>query len=69
VKISSFGEQRRKVNDSSIMQHGIWAKSGAEQPRFPCIGKPGINVNLEDPSNHLEYFELLFTPEIAEVIA
>jgi hypothetical protein len=38
------------------MQHGIWEKSGVEQPRFPFAGKPGINVDLEDSSNPLEYF-------------
>jgi hypothetical protein len=50
------------------MQHGIWAKSGAERPHFPYTGKPGINVDLEDFSNALEYFEWFCTPEIMEVI-
>jgi hypothetical protein len=50
------------------MQHGIWAKSGAER-RFLFTGKPGRNVNLEDPSNPLEYFELFCMLEIVEVIA
>jgi hypothetical protein len=27
-----------------------------------------MNVDLEDPSNPLEYFELFCTPEIAEVM-
>jgi hypothetical protein len=31
-------------------------------------GKPGINVDLEDSSNPLEYFGLFCTPGIAEVI-
>jgi hypothetical protein len=30
------------------MQHGIWAKTGAKY-NFPLTGKPGINVDLEDP--------------------
>jgi hypothetical protein len=51
------------------MQHGIWTKSGAERPRFPFTSKAGINVDLEDPSNPLEYFELFCTQDIAEVIA
>jgi hypothetical protein len=74
VKISSCDEQsvssdaEEKVSDSS-MQHGIWAKSGAERPRFPYTGKPGINVDLEDPSNPLECFKLFCIPEIVEVIA
>jgi hypothetical protein len=64
VKISSCGEQsissdeEESVSDNSSMQNGIWAKSGAEQSRFPFTGKPGINVDLEDFSNLLEYFEL-----------
>jgi hypothetical protein len=51
------------------MQHGIRAKSGAEKPHLPFTGKPGIHVDLEDPSNPLEYLELFCMPEIAEVIA
>jgi hypothetical protein len=36
---------------------------------FPFTGKSGISVDLEDPSNHLEYSEVFCTPEIAEIIA
>jgi hypothetical protein len=67
-KMSSCGEQsvssdeEESVSDSSV-QHGVWAKSGAERPHFPLTGKPGINVYLEDPSNPLEYFGLFRTPE------
>jgi hypothetical protein len=74
VKISSCGEQsvsseEENDSDNSSMQHGIWAKLGAGQPYFPFTGKPGINVELEDPSKPLEYFELFSTPDIAEVTA
>jgi hypothetical protein len=75
VKISSCGEQsvssdeEENVSDKSSMQHGIWAKSSAERPHFPFTGKPGINVDLEDPSNPPAYFELFCTPEIAKVKA
>jgi hypothetical protein len=41
-------DEEENVNDNSSMQHGIWAKSGAGWPHFPFIGKPGINVDLED---------------------
>jgi hypothetical protein len=57
VKISSCGEEsvrsdeEENVSDNSSMQHGIWANSGAERPRFPFTGKPGKNVDVEDPSN------------------
>jgi hypothetical protein len=52
------------------MKHGIWGRSGAVAPHFPFTGKPGQNnIDLEDPSNPLEYFELFCTPEIAEVIS
>jgi hypothetical protein len=63
VKVSSCDEQsvsydeEENVGDSSSIQHGIWAKSDAERPYFPFIGKPGINVVVEDPGNPLEYFE------------
>jgi hypothetical protein len=75
VKISSGAEQSvssaeaENVSDNRGMQPDIWANSGAEQPRFPFTGRPGINVDLEDPSNPLEYFELFHTPDIVEVIA
>jgi hypothetical protein len=74
-KISSCGEysvssdEEENVSGSSSMQHGIWAKSGAEQPHFPFTGMLGINVDLEDASNPLKYFELFCTPEIVGVIA
>jgi hypothetical protein len=60
VKILSCGErsvssdEEENVSDSS-MQHDIWAKSVAEVPHFPFTGKPSINVDLEYPSNALEY--------------
>jgi hypothetical protein len=51
------------------MQHGAWTKLGAERPCFPFNGKPGLNVDLEDPIIQLDYFELCVTPEIAELIS
>jgi hypothetical protein len=51
------------------LQHGTWAKSGAERPHYPFIGKPGMYIDLEDPSYPLEYSELFCTVEIVEVIA
>jgi hypothetical protein len=60
VKISSGGEQ--DVSDNSSMQPDVWEN-------FPFAGKPGINVDLEDPRNPLDYFELFRTPDMAEVIA
>jgi hypothetical protein len=74
VKILSCGEhtvssdEEENVSDNINMRHGIWAKSGAQQPHFSFTGKPGINVDLEDPNNPLDYFELFYTPEIEEVI-
>jgi hypothetical protein len=75
VKILSCDEQsvssdkEENVSDKCNMQHGIWTKSGAEWPCFPFTAKPGRNVDSEDPSNPLEYFELFCTPDIAEVMA
>jgi hypothetical protein len=74
VKISSCSEEivgsdeEENDSDNTSMQHGTWAKSGVKR-HFPFTGKPGINVDLEYPSNPLEYFELFCTPETAEVIA
>jgi hypothetical protein len=69
VNISSCGEQSVSCDDNSNVQHGICAKSGAEQPRFSFSGKPGINVDLEDPSNSMGDFGLCCRPEIAGVAA
>jgi hypothetical protein len=74
VNILSGGEQSvssdkvENVSNNSGMQSDVWANSGAERPRFPFTGKPGINVDLEDPNNPLEYSELYCTPDIADVI-
>lgn len=74
MKILSGGEQSvssdeaENVSNNSSMQPDIWANSGAEWPCFPFTGKPGINVDLEDPNNTLENFELFCIPDIAEVI-
>jgi hypothetical protein len=64
VNISSGGEQSvssdeaENVSDNSSMQPDVWANLGAERPCFLFTGKPGTNVDLEDPSNPLEYSEL-----------
>jgi hypothetical protein len=69
VNISSCGEQsvssdEDDFSDNSSMRHGVWANSG-----FPFTGKPGMNIDFKDPSKPLEYSELFYAPEIAEVIA
>jgi hypothetical protein len=75
VKILSCGEEsvssddEENVSDNRSMQHAICVKSGDKGPYFPFTCKPGINVDLEDPSNPLEYFELFCMPEIADIIA
>jgi hypothetical protein len=56
-------DEAENVSDNSSMQPDVWAHSGAERPHFP------LNVDLEDPSNPLEYFELFCMPDLAEVIA
>jgi hypothetical protein len=48
VKILFCGEQKicsdeeENVSDNSSMQHGMWAKSGADQSRLIFTDKPGI---------------------------
>jgi hypothetical protein len=65
--VSSDGAEN--VSDNSSMQPDVQVNSGAERPHFPFTGKPGINVDLEDPSKPLEYFELFCMPDNVEVIA
>jgi hypothetical protein len=50
-------EEKENVNDSSNIAAGHMGKVGAEKSRFPFTSKPGINVDLEDLSNLLEYCE------------
>jgi hypothetical protein len=66
---SVSSDEAENVSNNSSTQHDVWANLGAERPYFHFTGKPGINVDLEDPSNPLEYFELFCTADIAEVIA
>jgi hypothetical protein len=66
---SDSSDDEDDVNDDSDMQHGTWAKVGAERPRFPFSGKPGLNFDLEDLNNPLEYYELLITPDVAILIS
>jgi hypothetical protein len=62
VKILPCGEQsvssdeEENVSGNSSMQHGIWAKSGAEQPCFPFTDMTDIYVDLGDPSNPWNIF-------------
>jgi hypothetical protein len=51
------------------MKHGTWTKVQAEWPHFQFCGKPGLNVDSQDPNNPLDYSELLVTPELAELIS
>jgi hypothetical protein len=37
-------------------------------PFFPFSGKPGLNVDLEEPNNPLEYSELFIIPELPKLI-
>jgi hypothetical protein len=55
--VSFYKKKKENVSDNSSRQHGIRAQSDAERPRFPFTGKPGINLDLEDHSNPLEYPE------------
>jgi hypothetical protein len=53
---------KKKMSVTTVaMQHGIWAKLGAEKLCFSFTGKPGLHTNLEDLSNFLEYSKLFYT--------
>jgi hypothetical protein len=66
---SDSSDDKDNVNDDSDMQHGTWTKTGAEQPHFPFSGKPDLKVHLEDPNSLLDYFQLLITPDLTELIS
>jgi hypothetical protein len=57
VKLLSHGEPSVSSNEAEYVSHNksmqpdVWTNSGAQQPRFPFTGKPGINVDSKDPSN------------------
>jgi hypothetical protein len=62
VNISSGGEQSvssddtENVSNNTNMQPDVRENSGADRPLFPFTGKPGINVDSEDPSNPPKIF-------------
>ena len=68
--IASYSEDQSSddVIDTDI-HHGTWTNIGTERTRFPFIGKPGLNVKIENSENPLEFFELFITPEISELIS
>jgi hypothetical protein len=68
ISCESEDESSDEVIDTDI-KHGTWTNVGTERPRFPFIGKPGLNVKIENSENPLEFFELFITPEIAELIS
>ena len=35
--------------------HGTWTNVGTERPHFPFIGKPGLNIKIENSENPLKY--------------
>jgi hypothetical protein len=52
----------KEISVDSSMQRVMWAKSGAERPRFKFAGKPDTNVTLEYHSDPLVYLELFCAP-------
>ena len=63
----SEDESSDEVIDTNI-QHGTWTTNvGTERLHFPFIGKPGLNVKIENSENPLEFFDLFITPEIADL--
>jgi hypothetical protein len=74
MKFLSGSEERESsddednANDDSDTHHGTWTKVGADRTSFPLSGQPGQNIDLEDPNNPVEYFELFIIPELEEII-
>ena len=70
--ISSESEDEEDFSDEEIetdMQYRTWTNAGTERPRFPFIGKPGLNVEIKNSKNPLEFFELFITSDITELIS
>jgi hypothetical protein len=60
---------KKKMSVTTAACNTAYRQSQILSDHIPFTGKPGINVDLEDSSNPLEYSELFCTPEIVEVIA
>jgi hypothetical protein len=58
---SDSSDDEDNVTDDSDMQYEAWTELGAERPHFPFSGKPGLNGQLEDPNNLLDYFEYQYS--------
>jgi hypothetical protein len=54
---SVSSDEKENVSDNTACSMTYGQKSGDEQPHSPPIGKPDMNVDLEEPSNSLEYSE------------
>jgi hypothetical protein len=57
---------KKKISVNAVacsMQHGIWAKSGAERSHilFTCTRKSGINIYLEDHQQLIYFWAVLNT--------
>ena len=50
----------------SDIQLVTWMKAGPEQPHFPFIGKPGLNIKITNLENPLLFFEICITSETTE---
>jgi hypothetical protein len=54
---SVSSDEIENVSDNTACSMTYKQKSGDEQRHSPSTGKPDINVDLEEPTNSLEYFE------------
>jgi hypothetical protein len=49
------------------MQLGTWTKLGTGQPHYPTNGRPGLNGDVKDPNNPIEYSELFIAPVLPQL--
>jgi hypothetical protein len=47
------------------MKHDTRIKFSIESPHFPYIGRPGLNVDIQDSNDPVEYFKLLIVTLIS----
>ncbi|XP_064643576.1 piggyBac transposable element-derived protein 4-like [Lineus longissimus] len=45
-----------------------WSPHGQARARFPFTSNPGLKVNIDDPEDPLEFFELFFNDELIDLI-
>ena len=55
-------------NDAEVQNDEQWSLNGRRRIRFPFMGNSGIKVEIKNPLDPLEFFEIFFNDELINII-